>query len=317
MSTDISNSIAPIVLFVYKRPIHTLKTLKSLKNNILAKESTLYVYCDGGKKDISKEDLKLLDETRRIVASEKWCRDVQIIEHDRNLGLAKSIVKGVSEVLDKHERVIVLEDDLILSTGFLEYMNKALTLYVEDEEVCSVSGYFFPINEQFTDTFFLKIITTWGWGTWKRAWNDYNHDLNSLKNTIKSKEEMYRFNVDNSYNYYAQYLKNLNGNSETWGIRWYMSNFKNQKLTLFPNKTLIQNIGHDDSGENCSSESSFNTSQLADSIKVDRIQVAESISSRKFLVDYFNEISGGVNVNRGFIYYLRRLKNIVLKLLCK
>ena len=310
MSIEI-NKLAPIVLFVYNRPDHTLKTLNSLRNNKLADQSCLYIYCDGPKDDNTHEELEGLAKTREIVKSEKWCKQVHVIENERNLGLANSVVFGVGEVLKNNESVIVLEDDLVLSLGFLEYMNKALAMYIDEENVGSVSGYFFPISKDLDDTFFLEIITTWGWGTWKRSWKDYEHNLENLKDIILNKNDLKRFNVDGSYNYYSQFLKNLNGSSDTWGIRWYMINFKLRRLTLYPNETLVANIGHDGSGENCNDEGLFNSSKLAKSILVQKKLVKEDLNSRNELINYFNEIS---NLNKEKISLFKVVINLLKRL---
>src|SRR5687767_6286773 len=106
------NSLAPIVLFVYNRPWHTLKTLEALSKNFLADQSKLYVYADGEKDDASDSSKHRIKEVRQLIREKKWCAEVEIIEHQRNLGLADSVTKGVTEILDKHGRIIVLEDDI-------------------------------------------------------------------------------------------------------------------------------------------------------------------------------------------------------------
>ena len=115
-----SVNLAPIVLFVYNRPKHTRQTLEALAQNELASESVLYIYADGPKENANEEVISLISETREVVKSKKWCKEVQIIESNINKGLAESVILGITEVINKHEKVIVLEDDLIISPYFLK-----------------------------------------------------------------------------------------------------------------------------------------------------------------------------------------------------
>src|SRR5215211_27101 len=112
------NNLAPVVLFVYNRPVHTLRTLKALKKNHLADESRLYVYCDGPKTNATEEERENINKVRSIVKQEKWCREVHVAESETNNGLAASIIKGVTEIVNRYGKVIVLEDDLETSPGF-------------------------------------------------------------------------------------------------------------------------------------------------------------------------------------------------------
>ncbi len=179
-------NLAPIVLFVYNRPWHTEQALNALMQNELAGQSVLYIYADGPKENPGDEQLKNIEEVRKVIRWQQWCKEVIIIEADNNKGLAASIVDGVTEIVNKHEKVIVLEDDIVTSVGFLKYMNEALTLYKDDERVLEVSAFMFPIQSAgLPDTFFYNANSCWGWGTWKRAWKYYNNDALDLYKKLK------------------------------------------------------------------------------------------------------------------------------------
>src|SRR5476651_318519 len=135
--------LAPIVLFVYNRPHHTEQALNALKLNGLASESTLYIFADGPKKGAPAETLADIKKTREVIRGKKWCKDVFIIEAEANKGLAASIINGVTDVVNKHEKVIVLEDDIITSKYFLQYMNDALSVYEDEQKVISVGAFNF------------------------------------------------------------------------------------------------------------------------------------------------------------------------------
>jgi len=141
------SDLAPIVLFVYKRPWHTEQTLRALMANDLADESILYVYSDSPKHLACDDDIAGVEEVRRIARSENWCKEVHVIEAPHNKGLVMSFVDGVTEVVNRHGKVIVLEDDQVTSKGFLKFMNEALELYKADEKVMHVSGYMYPADD--------------------------------------------------------------------------------------------------------------------------------------------------------------------------
>ena len=151
-------ALAPIALFVYNRPRHTLRTLEALAANPLAKKSTLYIFADDVKKNANNTAHVNVQQVRRIILSQQWCKEVIIEKAKGNKGLAQSIVDGVTKVVQKHGKVIVLEDDIVVSKGFLQYMNDALIFYKREESVMHIAAYLPPINTELPDTFFLSLI---------------------------------------------------------------------------------------------------------------------------------------------------------------
>jgi hypothetical protein len=237
---------APIVLFVYNRPNHTRKTLESLEENLLSKESDLYIYSDGPKKDASKEEVEKIKKTRDIIRQRKWCEKVTIIEKKENMGLANSITTGVTEIVNKYGKIIVLEDDLILSTHFLEYMNNALDRYKIDDRVMQISGHMFPAEIHIEeDALFLPFTSSWGWATWKRSWKLFDWDSKGLDILRENPLMRKRFNLDNSYPFYDMLLKQKSGRVDSWAIKFYLIVFLNNGLVLYPKKTLVWNGGFD------------------------------------------------------------------------
>src|SRR5262245_39418317 len=115
--------MAPIILFAYKRPRHTLALLESLAANPEARRAHLTIYCDGPK-NCGEADAVV--EVRRVARSRAWCGHVDVVERSANMGLADSVIAGVTETLTRADDVIVLEDDLVLSPCFLRFMNAAL-----------------------------------------------------------------------------------------------------------------------------------------------------------------------------------------------
>jgi len=240
---------APVCLFVYNRPEHTLKTLNSLKKCRLANKSRLYIFADGLKHGGSIDCILNIEKVRNIIKSEKWCESVEIIESERNKGLAKSIIEGVTYVINRYEKVIVLEDDLELSEGFLEYMNNALNYYENNEKVMHIAGFTPPLNFKLPETYFFHVPTCWGWASWKRAWDHFNPSATQLLPLVKQKG-LQKFDIMHSVNYYRMLKKNSKGYVNSWFIRWYASIYLLDGLCLHPGKSLVNNTGIDRSGVN-------------------------------------------------------------------
>ena len=139
------NKLSPVVLFVYNRPEHTKKTIEALQQNHLASESNLYIFSDGCK---NENDKIRVEKVREFIQSVKGFKSVSITQREKNLGLANSVITGVSDVINKFGKVIVLEDDLVISPYFLQYMNKALDFYEKEEQVISIHGYIYPVKKE-------------------------------------------------------------------------------------------------------------------------------------------------------------------------
>lgn len=237
---------APIVLFVFRRPEHTARLLESLARNAEIAQSTLYVYCEGPRHEA---DQAAVAATRQLVRAYAHAGTLHVIERERNLGCAASIVAGIDEVLARHDRIIVLEDDLVLSRHFLAYMNAALTRYATSERVMHVSGYMFPRAESDSDrALCLPMTSSWGWGTWRRAWSAFDRDLQSLAWLDASAWRRFRFDVWGAYPYRAMLEQYRRGTIDAWDIRWYLGVFRRGGLGIFPGKSLVANSGFDLSG---------------------------------------------------------------------
>lgn len=283
-----NNNLAPIVITVYKRPWHTEQTLQALKRNELADQSTLYIYCDGPRHMALEEDLQNIEKVRNLAKSEKWCKEVHVIESDVNLGLVQSFIKAVSEAVEKHGKVIVLEDDQRTSVGFLKYMNEALALYEHDEKVMHVSGYMYPAKFKTNQTtFFLNIQSCPGWGTWKRAWERYNHNAQDHYDFFsKDKQLIKEFDLGGHAGWFRQLERNTKLPGFSFAVRWYASCFRAGGLSLFPSRSLIQNIGLDGTGEHCAPTTMYDV-EAVDYLDIDRIPIVEDKNIRKSIGEYY------------------------------
>lgn len=246
---------APIALFVYNRPWHTQQTSEALQKNELAKETELFIFSDAPKNDAA---IHSVNEVRAFIKTLQGFKKVTIIEREKNWGLANSIIDGVTAIVNQYGKVIVLEDDLVTSPCFLNYMNHNLDLYQNDDQVASIHGYVYPING-LPETFFIRGADCWGWATWKRAWDVFEADGNKLLTQLYDKSLQKEADFNNSYAYTQMLEHQVKGLNDSWAIRWYISAFLNDMLTLYPGQSYVHNIGNDDSGTHCSKTDLFST----------------------------------------------------------
>lgn len=239
-------SKAPIAVFCYRRPDHLRNTLQSLMRCEGFPGSPVFVYCDGPRSEAERGDV----EATRTVARELLGDDAEYHFSPTNRGLSASVIAGVSDVLARFERVIVIEDDLLLSPDFLSYMNKSLTLYADEARVFQVSGYTFevPALARAGISVFLPFTTSWGWATWRRAWSNFDAAAKGWERLQTEPGLRRRFNLDGAYDYATMLERQMQGKRDSWAIRWYWSVFSAGGLVLFPPTTLVKNEGMDGSG---------------------------------------------------------------------
>ena len=245
-------NLAPIALFVYNRPDHTRRTLKFLQQNLLADESRLFVFSDAAARPADQDKVS---EVRDLLTVLSGFKNVEIIERKSNLGLAQSIIDGVSRLVTEYGKVIVFEDDLVSSPYTLRYFNDALTRYQDEEEVMHIGAYMYPIQNLakagnpkcLPETFFYRAATSWGWATWQRAWNNFEPDIDLLMSRFDSRM-INDFSIDGYMNFWKQMNEFKTGKNNSWAIRWYASIFLRKGLTLNPSVSMINNIGHDGTG---------------------------------------------------------------------
>lgn len=282
-------NLSPIILFVYNRSDHTKRVIESLLRNEEAKDSDLIIYSDFAK---SKDQLGKVNEVRTFLRQIKGFNSVKIIERETNYGLAKSIITGVSEVLETSDRVIVLEDDILVSPYFLHFMNTGLEKYKEEERVASIHAYSYPMDTKgLEETFFIKGADCWGWATWKRAWRYFESDGAKLRDDLLKRNLVKRFDYENTFPFYSMLQNQIDGRNNSWAIRWHASIFLQNKLTLYPRESLIQNIGLDNSGTHCDDNDHWSRSLSEKKDHSFPSIVQENQFARERMVEYFRSIS--------------------------
>jgi hypothetical protein len=259
-------NLAPIVVFAYDRPDHLRRTLDALAKNDLASQSELYIYCDGAKESASAEQVERIRDNRTVAHGADGFKSVTIIEREKNVGLKANIVGAVTEIVNKYGRVITLEDDIVTSTGFLRYMNDALELYKDDEQVMHISGYMWPHRYRLPETFFYPVPCPWGWATWARAWQHYSDDAEALFHYWRNRWE--EFNLFGGNYLQKQLEDNYSGTLQTWFVKWYAVVLQQGATALYPGKSLVDNKGFCENSTNCYQTNKFDIDHLAESIKV-------------------------------------------------
>lgn len=300
-------STAPIILFVYNRPDHTLRTLKALENNNLASESDLFIYSDAPKNEHSA---LAVEQVREIISRSWKFKTVTLTLRDINCGLAANVIDGVSKIVKQYGQVIVLEDDLVTSSFALEYFNDALELYRYQDQVMQISGYGYPVKdiETLPETFFFRVANSWGWATWDRAWSQFNSDINNLTDDFTS-EQIHRFSIEGKENFWKQVQEFKAGKINSWAIRWYASVFKNNGLVLYPRNSLTQNIGNDGSGTHTAAETTYQV-VLANKKITEFPQEIQEHAQAYESIKYFYAHRKGSLLQRGIRFAKKKLNEL-------
>lgn len=275
---------SPVALFAYARLDHLRRGVESLLLNPECAVTPLYVFCDGPRDHVAKVET---DAVRDYVDALDGFASVTRIYRDTNWGLAQSIISGVSEVVARHGCVIVMEDDLVVSPHFLAYMNQGLQFYRDNIRVASIHGYSYPVDDELPDTFFLRGADCWGWATWARAWQHFEPDGQKLLEELMEKDLTNQFDFDGAYSFSGMLRNQIVGKNNSWAVRWHASCFLRNSLTLYPGKSLVNNIGNDGSGTHSSPTRAFDQTTSDKPINLQGIAIEESVVARNAFAAYF------------------------------
>ena len=251
-------SFAPVVLFAYSRPEHTRLTVEALKLNKGASETDLHVYSDGPR---DAQQSAAVQEVRSYLRTIDGFKSVILVERARNMGLAASVIAGVTELLSRHPAVIVVEDDLVTAPTFLSFMNVALTTYAEQKQVFSVTGYNYPlpIPADYPEEAYLSYrSSSWGWGTWTDRWSKVDWDVGDFDVFLQDKKARNRF-ARGGDDLLPMLQKQLNGELDSWSIRFDYAHYKHDAMCLHPVRSKLRNIGFDGSGVHCGVSDEFDS----------------------------------------------------------
>ncbi len=259
----------PLAIFTYNRPTHTRQTLEAVARCSRFDECDVVIFCDGVKKD---EHRASVEATREVVRQWADQHPAQIIIRENNMGLKKSIETGVGELCRQYGRVIVLEDDIVVSTPFIDFMLSALDHYEHDERVMQISGFTFPFAPAAKQgAILLPLSTTWGWATWERAWQHYNPDPTEAHQALQDRKKAYAFDLNGAYPYTHMLAGVAEGKTQSWGVLFWYEVWQRGGLVVYPRRSLVQNVGFDGSGVNSGTgdKTLYQTSRLVDEAALD------------------------------------------------
>jgi len=294
---------APILLFVYNRPEHTQRVIASLRNNEEANQSHLFVYSDSWK---DNNDETAVRKVRQLIHSISGFKEITIIERNKNWGLAHNIIDGVTTQVNRFGRVIVIEDDLLISPYFLRFMNEALECYKNEQQIGHIQAYDFTQNTSLPDTFLIKWTGSWGWATWDRAWKFFNPDGKELLEQLKRQKLTRTFDFNDNYPFTRMLRRQIAGKNNSWAIRWNASLFLNNILSLNVGKSLVQNTGFDGSGTNCGGGGLYSANMWMQPLPVVPITpIEENKQARKIFEKYYHR------TNNLRAKVIRRIKRIL------
>ena len=240
---------APIALFTYNRLTETRETLEALKLNDRAKDSDLFIFSDGPKNEAGREAVQQVRDSLKTLNGFK---SVSLIESAENKGLARSVIDGVSRVLNEYDRVIVLEDDLITAPNFLNYMNEALDFYRHDKRIQSISAYSLLLRGWSSGYYFQTRPASWGWGSWKDRWQPEIFDKEKLQTEVETNPALLKqFTKWCGNDISRMLLDSLSGKNDSWYVRWCYNHFKTQRYALYPARSFVTNIGHHENATHC------------------------------------------------------------------
>ena len=293
----------PLLIFAYNRPEHLKKCLNAVISMENLENFQIYLKVDGPKND---NDRQKVFETRLVI--EDFSKNQNsIVEYSLvNKGLSSSIIGGVTKLFETHERLVVLEDDLIPSRYFLDYMHEGLDKYAQEKRVASIHGYLPMLNETPKAPYFRRGADCWGWGTWSDRWNLVEWNSRELISELNSRNLNRKFNLNNSYCFSCMLQRQAKGEIDSWAIRWHASMFLQNRLTLYPDKSLIKNIGFDGTGSHAGRNEFYTTDLSESKVTIPNLEIIESSSDiRKLARSYRKTFNSG---------YRRRIIGKVIQL---
>ena len=275
--------------------------------NAESEDSNLFIFSDAPKDDRSSEKV---NQVRNYIKTISGFKSITIKEQTQNQGLAKSIIDGVTEIVNKFGKIIVLEDDIETSPYFLKYMNNALIFYENEKRIWSITGFTYPIkNKYLPDAFCFFAMSCWGWGTWANRWEHYDKNPDKYISLLTKKNKN-RFDYYGTTKMYSQITANKTGELNTWAIFWYAEQYINNGFQIMPAKPLSKNIGMDNSGVHCKKTSVYDYSLNENDLEIDfkNIPVEENSLATNLICEWFRKQKPSIIV---------RAKNIIKRIICK
>ncbi len=238
-------SPAPVVVFAYNRPACFKRAIEALCSDELAGKTDVYIFIDGCKRESDREKVAACVDLACALKSFGFFKSVEVSANETNRGLAESIISGVTKVLSKYGRVIVLEDDLVVRGAFLRFMNEALTFYESDSEIWSISGftpYLRRLERYPEDVYYSYRGCSWGWATWEDRFKLVDWKVSTYSD-FKEDEGLRRQFARGGGDLPGMLDKQMNGEIDSWAVRWCYEQSRRNMYTIYPSRTFVENTG--------------------------------------------------------------------------
>lgn len=243
-------NFAPVIIFVYNRADHFKRTFEALSKCVEAKHTPLYIFSDGSP---NEENDARVNEVRVLIhnaAKENAFLSVNVVESETNKGLAKSIISGVTRVINEYGKVIVIEDDCVCSPYFLKFMNACLEKFENDKSIGSIAGFtpIFKFPENYDKDIFLAYRScSWGWASWADRWENVDWEMKNAQRFITDAKLRKKLNRNGS-DRFLRYYRQSKGIGNSWSIRFGADHVLKDYRVVYPTRSYIDNIGADGSG---------------------------------------------------------------------
>lgn len=287
---DYKTTYVPIIIFAYCRKDELIELWNSLKANKEFSKSPIYIFSDGPKN--TPKSVEGVNAVREWLNSEEviaFSNDVHVCMREKNIGLANSVIQGVSEIIQKYGRVIVLEDDLIVSSKFLKFMNEALDYYYEDDQIGSIAAYtphLKSVSNYSHDMYITRKADCWGWATWEETWSKIDWDVSDYQEYLKSFRRRFAFESLQS-GIDGMLRQQMNHQIDSWAVRWIYNMQKEKLLTVYPTNSLVRNIGFGTMSTHCKREEIgvYDVDIWQSDIQLEHIEINRTIEHENAIID--------------------------------
>lgn len=303
MSSGVLESKIPLTIFGFKRPDHLRKVLESTLVMNEFCEVQPHIFIDGPR---NPEEMELVSETRKIAEQYALETGGIVSSAAANNGLSQSIIRGVNSIFEKHDSIIVLEDDLVGAKFFLEYSLSGLRTYSHEKRVSSIHGYLPNIDSPGNQSFFRRGADCWGWSTWKDRWQSVEWNSQVLLDELRTRKLVRKLNLNGAYCYSCMLQRQASGSIDSWAIRWHVSMFLQNRLALYPSHSLIENIGFDGSGRHSGINRFYETQISNEPVTPIYVPIIESRVARKRLAKHYR-ITFHNNRSRRAIKFIQKM----------
>lgn len=277
---------APVIVFGYNRIEKLARCLEAVEVAANGRNKELFIFVDGAKNSEDAEKVFKVQQFAKRYSSTAFSRIHTVCRED-NKGLAASVIDGVTEVINSYGAVIVVEDDLVISSSFISFCDDVINQYENNQSIWSVGGWIPESVEGVakTDAFLSFRAECWGWATWKDRWNkvDWNiiDYLSDFRLSFSKRRSFNKAGNDMAYMLDEYY----EGKNHSWAIRFAYSQWKNRSYTVCPRYSLVRNDGLDGQGTNC------HTTNIMQNLKDEKMDVPmQLVVDPKIIRKYYKAV---------------------------